>query len=554
MTEVIDRSEAGGRRPLLRPRQDATEVRFSRWLAAMHLGVLAALTALVVLSLAWVSERHNDLAQASSDKMVRSAVTTFTQKMEIVVRDYSIWDEVIEAIEARDTGWLYNMAGSAAAEIGTLDLVHLHETASGWSVGWKWGTPVEGVRGLIPEGIVADLEARLAGTDPAAHPVVTAFAEMDGDIWSFAITRVVPMGELDPTVAESAYARQIHGMILSEERLASMGSAILMEDLRLAETVAPGKDYVALAGLGGAPVAWLVWSPPAPGARILVQVALPLGLGLLATLAAALVSSRFAVRSARRLETALEAAQAADRAKLEFLSNVSHELRTPMNGILGVVQLFEMTPMDKDQRELLRILSSSADTQMALISDLLDIVQLENGQRQLSREPVVPAEVAQSVVDMLRPAAEAKGLAMHLHCDPDAGRQVLGDTRAIKQIAINLLGNAVKFTNTGTVDLHLGAAERAGQMELSLAVRDTGPGIPEAHQARIFERFAQVDAAPLCRAVDGIGLGLAISQSLAERMGGRITLQSQPGAGATFTLTVRLPLAQPQATVLAEAS
>ena len=131
---------------------------------------------------------------------------------------------------------------------------------------------------------------------------------------------------------------------------------------------------------------------------------------------------------------------------------------------------------------------------------------------------------------------------------------MLVDSRAIKQIATNLLGNAVKFTSTGAVELHLGAAERAGQVELSLAVRDTGPGIPEAHQARIFERFAQVDAAPLCRAVDGIGLGLAISQSLAERMGGRITLQSRSGAGSTFTFTVRLPLAQSQTPLVPEAS
>ena len=553
MTEVLDRPPPIRRPGLLRLRNGTRDVHFSRWLAAMHMGVLAALIALVVASLLWVSDRHNDLARTAAERMVRSAVTTFVQKMEIIVRDYSIWDEAIEAIATRDTGWLYGSLGSAAAEIGTFDLLHLHDPVTGWSVGWEWGTPVAGAQGLVPEAILAELGARLSATDPAAHTVVTSFAELDGEVWSFVMTRVVPMADLDPAVAEGTYARQVHGMILSEERLAAIGSAILMEDLHLTQAVAEGKDAVALPGLWGAPVAWLAWSPPAPGARILGQVALPLGLGLLATLGIALVSSRFAVRSARRLEMALEAARAADRAKLEFLSNVSHELRTPMNGILGVVQLFEMTSLDDDQRELVRILNSSADTQMALIGDLLDVVQLENGQRQLSRAPLIPAEVVRSVVDMLRPAAEDKGLGVDLHCAPGAAMVVLGDTRAIKQIATNLMGNAVKFTASGSVELRLEAEECGGQMELCLSVRDTGPGIPEAHQARIFERFAQVDAAPLCRAVDGIGLGLAISQSLAERMGGRIALQSRPGAGATFTFTVRLPLAQHRAPAVAEA-
>lgn len=520
----------------------------------MHVIVLAVLVALVVASLLWVSDRHNELARDSAEKMVQSAIRTFAQKMEIVVRDYSIWDEAVVAIEERDTGWLYSSAGSAAAEIGTFDLLYLYEPASGWSVGWEWGTPVEGTTGLVPDAILTELEAQLAVTDPAAHPVVKTFAEVNGEIWGFAITRVVPMGELDPAVPENAYARQVHGMILTDERLGDIGSALLMDDLHLANAVTDGLDSVALPGLDGYPVAYLSWTGPAPGVRILRQVAVPLGLGLLAVIVVALISSAFAVRSARRLETALEAARAADRAKMEFLSNVSHELRTPMNGILGVLQLFEMTRLDDEQREMLQILHSSADTQMALIGDLLDVIQLESGQRKLSSEPIAVAEVVSGVVELLRPSAEQKGLQLHFRATQAAARQVLGDSRAIGQIVTNLLGNAVKFTDNGAVELELSAQEEAGGLAFSIAVRDTGPGIAAKDQTRIFERFAQIDSSPLRGGIDGIGLGLAISDSLARRMGGGITLQSRLGFGSTFEFKVRLPLAQAPKTDVAEAA
>jgi len=554
MDRISSRSSTDRRPEWARPNNGKGDLRFSQRLAAMHILALAALVALVVASLLWVSDRHNELARGSAERMVKSAINTFAQKMEIVVRDYSIWDEAVVAVAERDTGWLYSSAGSAAADIGTFDLLYLYEPATGWSVGWEWGTPVEGTTGLVPDAILAELEAQLAVTDPTTHSVVKGFAEANGEIWGFAITRVVPIGDLDPAVPEDSYARQVHGMILSEERLSDIGSALLMEDLQLAPEVADGMDAVALPGLQGGPVAYLAWTGPTPGARILRQVALPLGLGLLAVIIVALVSSRFAVRSARRLEAALEASRAADRAKMEFLSNVSHELRTPMNGILGVLQLFEMTRLDDEQREMVRILHSSADTQMALIGELLDVIQLESGQRQLSSEPVIASELVISVFELLRPTAEQKGLQVELNCTHSASLPVLGDARAIKQIVTNLLGNAVKFTDSGSVNIDVSAEKHAGELALCIAVRDTGPGIAEADQARIFERFAQVDTSAFRRGIDGIGLGLAISESLAKRMGGSITLRSRVGAGSTFAFRVRLPLAQPRITAVAEAA
>ncbi len=158
--------------------------------------------------------------------------------------------------------------------------------------------------------------------------------------------------------------------------------------------------------------------PAAPGASILRQVALPLGLALLWWRVVSAISSRYAVRSARSLERALFAAKAADRSKTEFLSNVSHELRTPMNGILGVAQLLQTTELDDEQRELVAVLFASANAQMALISDLLDFSRMEGGNRQLVAEPFEPAAVLRDVAEMMRVAAGKKG--DRLDCDWDA--------------------------------------------------------------------------------------------------------------------------------------
>ncbi len=509
---------------------------------------LLMMIGLVISSMLWISARHNDLAQVSAERMVRGALVSFQQKMETVVRDYSIWDEVIDALAARDADWLFSSLGSAAADIGTLDFAYLRESTSGWSIGWLAGSPPEGTSDPISDDLFRQMNALLEGTDPANHPVRTAFVQWRDEVWSFAISRVVPIGELDPSVDEATYPRQIHGLRMTDDRLAGIGSTILMDDLHIEDAIPAGRDGIPLLGTDRNPIGYVTWTPPAPGESILRQIALPVGVGLLLAVAFALFSSGYSIVSARRLEKALADAQVADRAKTEFLSNVSHELRTPMNGILGVTQLLEMTDLDDEQRELLGVLSGSAETQMSLISDLLEIMQIESGARRLASEPFDPAAIVTQVADLLRPEAMKKGVTITADVrEGDFGR-VIGDSRALKQILTNLAGNAVKFTSQGQVRLRLEATPGANDVELRIAVEDTGPGIAPEHQALIFERFAQVDSS-LRRSADGIGLGLAISQSLADMMGGRIALNSTLGKGSVFTLSVRLERA-PQEAIL----
>ena len=530
------------------------DVLLSRRLATMHAVVVPLLIGLVVACLLWIAERHNEQARDAATKMVQSAANTFKQKIAILVLDYSIWDEASEAAAARDLGWLYPNLGSAVTEIGTFDMLVLADPETGWQIGWDAETAPEGSTNLLPPELYSALDERLSATDPGTYAVVSTFAEIDGQVWGFAMTRMVPTSTLEAPVPDDSFFRQVHGMILSPERRAAIGEAILIDDLHLSFSLEPHLGSVALPDLTGEPVAWLVWTPPAPGATILRQVALPLILGFLTVAVVAFISSNFTVRSARRLETALAAVRQADRAKMEFLSNVSHELRTPMNGILGVLQLLDMTRLDDEQRELVRVLKSSADIQMGLIGDLLDVIQLDGGKRVLARKPLVTADLARSVVDMLRPAAEQKGLEMRLTCGPDSETPVLSDARAIKQILINLVGNAVKFTGRGSVDVEIVADRQGADLALRIAVTDTGPGIPAAQQAHIFERFARVDSSQLGSATDGIGLGLSISRALAELLGGKISVTSRQGAGSTFVFSVGLPLADPEGRNVAEAA
>jgi signal transduction histidine kinase len=323
-----------------------------------------------------------------------------------------------------------------------------------------------------------------------------------------------------------------------------IGSNLQMDDLELTYAPAPPGDArasVPLLDAEGTTIAHIAWTPPRPGASILGKVAVPLGIAVTLIAVIAAVLARYSARSAVRLEEALDAARAADRIKTDFLSNVSHELRTPMNGIIGVAQILAHDALTGGQRELVGVLQASADAQLALINDLLDITRMESGNRELDRLPFAPAATLLQVLDLMRPAAARKGLRLETDIAGLSGLTVLGDERALRQIVTNLLGNAVKFTAQGRVDLDCHVTRREDVAELVLRVRDTGPGIAAEDQGRIFDRFVQLDASRT-RSTEGTGLGLAISQGLAGMIGGHIEVESAPGEGATFTLRLQLPL------------
>lgn len=238
-----------------------------------------------------------------------------------------------------------------------------------------------------------------------------------------------------------------------------------------------------------------------------------------------------------RLRETLDRAEAAARAKSEFLAVMSHELRTPLNGVLGFADLLSATPLAPEQKGFVKRICDSGNHLLEIVNDILDFSSIEKGKLAIDTGTVDLVALIESSCDAIRNTAAEKGLAFHCETAPGVPAQILGDMRRIRQILINLLGNAVKFTSQGSVALHVSSVTSGGREYLDFIVSDTGPGIPPETLTCLFQPFTQADST-LRRQFEGTGLGLAISQRLAEAMDGTITVDSVPGEGSTFTLRI----------------
>ncbi|MFN3930685.1 MAG: ATP-binding protein [Brevundimonas sp.] len=471
------------------------------------------------------------------------------------VNSATIWNDTVVALSGEpDLPWLQENLGDYFADYMAHAVTLTYDPAGRVILASRNSEPVPAAEEAAFSAAVAPLvgEVRTAATAPdkraglGFEAVVNrqAVVRVGSGTWLVAASTVVPEDRavsrprLDPVVVS---AQPISVLVASLEPDLAIASP------RFVTTPAEGRARVTVRGGDGEPIGALVWTPAEPGHGLLRDAAPIMAAVLLALIGASVLLLVWVDRVARRLsenEVALtearDRAEAANVAKSCFLSNVSHELRTPLNGVIGMAELMATSDLSPIQRSRLDLLRESSSSLLRLIERLLQVTRLERKEVLINRAAFDPAVSARTTVEQHEAAARAKGLELTIDCVPTGQR--LGDEMHLQQVLDFLVDNAITYTERGGVSV--GVRPRDGAVRFTIA--DTGMGIAPELLPRLFDVFVQGDES-ITRRFEGAGLGLSICRNLVEAMGGRITVDSAPDRGSTFTVDLPLPVPAPEA-------
>lgn len=547
----------------LEPRQVIVATLAAITLMLVSVGALVGYAVRVIDTTAEIQETH----------VVQRTLTALSRRLEREATTATEWDAAFTAVAERNLAWLTRYYGAYYAGSFDHDVTIVFDAQGAPLFGYADGKP-------MADGQIAQFATSLL---PAVRAVQTgelarrrtlnrkdandsslasraSAAVVGSETYVMGLASVLPSTYYVEGVAPAAVVAT--GRRVDRRFVLELEKTLALKGLRLSSRV-PSEAATGRVGLKdfrGREIATLAWTPNHPAAEAARRFAKPASLIVLALLASCLiigvlvrhllvaVAARDASLSAsmEELSRARDAAQAASAFKSRFIVNVSHEIRTPLNGVLGMADVMEMGALDASQRERLALIQRSGRGLVELLDDVIDLARMETQNFEIGQAAFDLEDLITDVMSTFEALAETKGIAFRLEVSTAAAGTYVSDAARIRQILHNLLGNALKFIDAGSVTLAAAYSNRT----LTLTVQDTGPGIPADELPRLLQKYEQADGS-MTRRHGGVGLGLPMSVALAEALGGRLDAESRVGAGSSFRLS--LPLQRMAATALERA-
>ena len=523
--------------------------------AAVVLSFLA-IVVLVVLLLRG-AEAVDGISRASAETLLKNGLAARTLELQASVVPQADWDDTVTNLDLDfDPEWASANIGVYLTQTGGFELVSVLDKTEQTVFASDRGEPADQmvVRQLEAQAstLVADIRRKETERGPfRLEPGNTAMistpiqavtvSDVAGKPYVLVATLVQP--DFGTSLPSDRAPIVVTAEAIDPAFLALLVTRYQLNDAELVPASTPisgAKAVVEIDGANGAPLLSLRWQPHQPAISFLRATWYYIALTLLIFIAGVLY---FASRVRAKLRAALAAAQNASQAKSDFLATISHEIRTPLNGVIGSLHLLQSEVLSTEGRQLLQTAAASGEMVSALINDILDFSKIEAGKMALDPIPTDVALLLGSVIDAFEAQCRQKGLQFVQEIEPSLEWAMLDPLR-LKQCLYNLLGNALKFTKEGRIGLRVCSAQRDQNRVLRFEVSDTGIGVSEAAQAKLFERFRQADGSTT-RHYGGTGLGLAITRKIAEQMGGSVHMSSEMGKGSTFYLEVLAPVANP---------